>query len=63
VSPDTALRYYGFSVADADGVAGPQRFLRALADGYDPRLHGEVTLRFETFGGVPALAECLRGLS
>jgi methylenetetrahydrofolate reductase (NADPH) len=62
VSPDAARRYYGFSVADADGVAGPQRFLRALADGYDPRLHGEVTLRFETFGGVPALAECLRGL-
>jgi methylenetetrahydrofolate reductase (NADPH) len=47
---------YGFSLADSSGTAGPDRFIRALTAGYDPRLHGEVTLRFDPFGGIAALA-------
>ena len=58
-----AARRYGFSVTDPAGEAGPGRFIRALAAGYDPRLHGDVKLHFETFGGVAALAGWLRAAS
>jgi len=50
-------REYGFSLADPAGEAGPDRFIRALAAGYDVRLHGEVKLHFNTFGGFAATAE------
>lgn len=58
-------REYGFSLADPTGEAGPDRFIRALAAGYDARLHGQMKLHFNTFGGFAATAEWmsrLRGL-
>lgn len=48
---------YGFSLTDLAAMAGPDRFIRALAAGYDPRLHGEVRLHFNTFSGFTATAE------
>ena len=50
-------REYGFSLTDLTATAGPDRFIRALAAGYDPRLHGEVRLHFNTFSGFAATAE------
>lgn len=58
VTADVA-RKYGFSLADQAGTAGPDRFIRTLAAGYDPQLHGEVKLHFDPFGGVRAFAEWL----
>jgi methylenetetrahydrofolate reductase (NADPH) len=49
-------RKYGFSLTSLVGTAGPDRFIRALASGYDPRRHGEVRLHFYTFGGLTATA-------
>ena len=48
---------YGFSLANLMGTAGPDRFLRGLAAGYDPVVHGEVKVHFYTFGGLRATAE------
>ena len=48
---------YGFSLTDLTSEARPDRFIRALASGYDPRLHGEVKLHFNSFGGFAATAE------
>ncbi|WP_406150779.1 methylenetetrahydrofolate reductase [Streptomyces sp. NBC_01012] len=48
---------YGFSITNLMGTAGPDRFLRALAERYDPLLHGEVKLHFYTFGGLTATSE------
>jgi len=62
VSADAASRY-GFSLTDPAGEAGPERFIRALAAGYDPERHGAVQLHFETFGGIAALADWLAGAS
>ncbi|MGQ4516547.1 methylenetetrahydrofolate reductase [Streptomyces sp. DW26H14] len=45
---------YGLSLTNLMGAAGPDRFLRALADGYQPELHGEVKIHFYTFGGLGA---------
>jgi methylenetetrahydrofolate reductase (NADPH) len=56
VSPDVA-REYGLSLADPTRPAEPDRFIQALASGYDPQLHGEVRLHFFTFGGFAATAE------
>jgi methylenetetrahydrofolate reductase (NADPH) len=50
-------RDYGFSLADLAAVARPGRFIRALASGYDARIHGEVKLHFNPFGGFTATAE------
>jgi methylenetetrahydrofolate reductase (NADPH) len=50
-------RKYGFSLTNLMGTAGPDRFLRALAEGYDPDVHGEVKVHFYTFGGLRATAE------
>jgi methylenetetrahydrofolate reductase (NADPH) len=58
VSADIA-RDYGFSLADRAGTAGPDRFIRTLASGYDARLHGDVKLHFYPFGGITAFAEWL----
>jgi len=55
VSEDVASKY-GFSLSDPSGTAGPGRFIRALAAGYDARLHGEVRLHFFPFSGIPATA-------
>lgn len=55
-----AAGQYGFSLAEPAGEAGPDRFIEALASGYDPRLHGEVKLHFNTFSGLMATAEWIR---
>lgn len=52
-----AARDYGFSLAGPAGTAAPGRFIRALASGYDPQVHGEVKLHFNPFGGFTATAE------
>jgi methylenetetrahydrofolate reductase (NADPH) len=48
---------YGFSLTDPASTVAPDRFIRALASGYDTRLHGEVKLHFNAFGGFAATAE------
>ncbi len=48
---------YGFSITNLMGTAGPDRFIRALGEGYDPQRHGEVRLHFYTFGGLKATAD------
>ncbi|MHA5052892.1 methylenetetrahydrofolate reductase [Streptomyces sp. SD15] len=48
---------YGLSLTNLMGTAGPDRFLRALAEGYDPARHGEVKIHFYTFGGLRATSE------
>jgi methylenetetrahydrofolate reductase (NADPH) len=56
VTAPAALEY-GFSLDDHAGTATPGRFIRALAGGYDRRLHGAVKLHFTPFSGVAATAE------
>ncbi|MFE7425753.1 methylenetetrahydrofolate reductase [Streptomyces sp. NPDC057545] len=48
---------YGLSITNLMGTAGPDRFLRAVAEGYDPARHGEVKIHFYTFGGLKATSE------
>ncbi|MFG2953667.1 methylenetetrahydrofolate reductase [Streptomyces sp. NPDC048291] len=48
---------YGLSLTNLMGTAGPDRFLHALAEGYDPARHGEVKIHFYTFGGLKATSE------
>lgn len=48
---------YGFSITNLMGTAGPDRFIQALAEAYDPARHGEVKLHFYTFGGIQATSE------
>jgi methylenetetrahydrofolate reductase (NADPH) len=48
-----------YGLADPAGTTGPDRFIRALASGYDARLHGDVKLHFYPFGGISVLAEWL----
>ncbi|BBA96337.1 putative methylenetetrahydrofolate reductase [Actinacidiphila reveromycinica] len=48
---------YGLSLTNLMGTAGPDRFLHALADGYDPARHGDVKIHFYTFGGLRATSE------
>ncbi|MFF3500585.1 methylenetetrahydrofolate reductase [Streptomyces sp. NPDC003247] len=48
---------YGLSITNLMGTAGPDRFLRALAEGYDRVRHGEVKIHFYTFGGLKATSE------
>jgi hypothetical protein len=36
---------------------GPGRFIRALASGYDARLHGDVNLHFCAFGRIAATSK------
>ncbi|MFJ1644309.1 methylenetetrahydrofolate reductase [Streptomyces sp. NPDC088258] len=43
---------YGFSITNLMGTAGPDRFIRALARGYDADRHGALKLHFYTFGGI-----------
>jgi methylenetetrahydrofolate reductase (NADPH) len=56
VSAPVAVEY-GFSLTQLTGTPGPDRFIRTLASGYDPRSHGEVRLHFNAFGGFSATAE------
>lgn len=48
---------YGLSLADPEGEAGPDGFIRALAAGHDTRRHGEMKLHFHTFAGIAVTAE------
>jgi len=48
---------YGLSITNLMGTAGPDSFIRELAESYDPRLHGELKLHFYTFGGLKATAD------
>ncbi|MEU3984321.1 methylenetetrahydrofolate reductase [Streptomyces sp. NPDC026672] len=50
-------RKYGFSLTHLMGTAGPDRFLRDLAQGYDPARHGDLKVHFYTFGGLRTTAE------
>ncbi|MCZ9348074.1 methylenetetrahydrofolate reductase [Streptomyces sp. TRM76130] len=45
---------YGLSITNLMGTAGPDAFLHALSEGYDPARHGEVKIHFYTFGGLKA---------
>jgi len=48
---------YGLSITNLMGTAGPDSFIRELAEGYDPARHGELKLHFYTFGGLEATAD------
>ncbi|MFG2383817.1 methylenetetrahydrofolate reductase [Streptomyces avermitilis] len=48
---------YGLSLTNLMGTAGPDRFVRALAERYDVGRHGELKLHFYTFGGLKATSE------
>lgn len=48
---------YGLSLTGPAATAAPDRFIRALASGYHPRVHGEMKLHFNPFGGFTATAE------
>lgn len=48
---------YGLSLTSLMGTAGPDKFIRQLADRYDTSRHGQVKLHFYTFGGIAATAE------
>jgi methylenetetrahydrofolate reductase (NADPH) len=50
-------RKYGLSITNLVGTAGPGRFLRAVADAYEPGRHGEVKVHFYTFGGLRATSD------
>ncbi len=48
---------YGFSITNLVGTAGPDTFIRALAERYAPERHGDLGLHFYTFGGLKATSE------
>ncbi|MFG1928795.1 methylenetetrahydrofolate reductase [Cryptosporangium sp. NPDC048952] len=48
---------YGLSITNLMSTAGPDKFLHALAGGYDPARHGVLKLHFYTFGGMKATSE------
>lgn len=51
------VKKYGFSLTNLMGTTGPDRFIRALAEGYEPDLHGVLKLHFYTFGGIRATSQ------
>lgn len=52
---------YGISLTKLFGVAGPDRFVDALASGLQPEVHGDVRLHFYTFGSVERTAAWIAG--
>jgi len=61
VSTSAAIaRKYGLSLTNLVGTAGPDRFVRELADGYDSGRHGNIKLHFYTFGGLAATSDWIR---
>lgn len=50
-------RKYGFSITNLLGTAGPDRFLRELADRWRADVHGELKIHFYTFGGLRATSQ------
>lgn len=57
----SVARKYGFSLTNLLGTAGPDRFLHALGERYDPARHGVVKVHFYTFGGLRTTAEWVGG--
>ncbi|WP_330462010.1 methylenetetrahydrofolate reductase [Streptomyces sp. NBC_00820] len=53
----SVARKYGFSLTNLVGTTGPDRFLDALAERYDPGRHGIVKVHFYTFGGLRTTSE------
>jgi methylenetetrahydrofolate reductase (NADPH) len=53
-------RKYGFSLANLMGATGPDAFVSALQEEFDPAVHGDLRLHFYTFGGIPATAAWVR---
>lgn len=51
------IRKYGISLTNLTGSAGPDRFMRSLADGYRVDRHGRMKTHFYTFGGLTATTE------
>jgi methylenetetrahydrofolate reductase (NADPH) len=51
------VRKYGLSLTNLLGTAGPERFLQALAGGYDRARHGELETHFYAFGGLKETAK------
>ncbi|MFI6366187.1 methylenetetrahydrofolate reductase [Nocardia sp. NPDC050630] len=60
-SSATIAKKYGLSVTNLLGTAGPERFIRELAERIDPANHGRVGLHFYTFGGLRTTAEWIDG--
>jgi methylenetetrahydrofolate reductase (NADPH) len=56
-------RKYGLSLTNLMSTAGPDKFLRELAAGYDTGRHGEIKLHFYTFGGLAATSEWISNFS
>jgi methylenetetrahydrofolate reductase (NADPH) len=54
------VRKYGFSLANLMGTAGPDAYVRALQEGLDPDVHGDVRTHFYTFGGMRAASAWAR---
>jgi methylenetetrahydrofolate reductase (NADPH) len=50
-------RKYGLSLTNLMSTAGPDRFLSALHEAYEPQRHGELRVHFYTFGGLRATSE------
>ncbi|WP_432133496.1 MULTISPECIES: methylenetetrahydrofolate reductase [unclassified Streptomyces] len=50
-------RKYGFSLTNLMGTAGPDRFVRALAERHDVTRHGDLGLHLYTFGGLRAASD------
>ncbi|MEO8114853.1 MAG: methylenetetrahydrofolate reductase [Phenylobacterium sp.] len=48
---------YGVSLTRLLGVAGPDRIILDLAQGFDPEVHGRASLHFYPFGGFLKTAE------
>jgi methylenetetrahydrofolate reductase (NADPH) len=51
---------YGLSLTNLLATAGPDQFIRDLAERVNPSLHGSVKLHFYTFGGLTATAKWIR---
>lgn len=50
----TITRKYGISLTNLLGTAGPDRFMTALAAGYDAGRHGDLKVHFYPFGDLVA---------
>lgn len=50
-------RDYGLPLTDPAATATPEKFIRVLASGYNPQVHGEMKLHLNPFGGFTVTAE------
>jgi methylenetetrahydrofolate reductase (NADPH) len=66
LSAARAARRLGFVPVphiSARRLRSPDRFIRALVEGYHPGRHGQVKLHFYPFGGLRATAEWIAGFA